>query len=255
MSNQPTLQTVERALSFLEYVAAAAEPPTVQEASVALKLNITTCYHLMRTLLARGYLERRSDATLALGNGVSKLYGAYQQNFSISQSLAAIVNRLADATSETCYLSVLDGQKVVIKVLIEGSQPLRVSGLYVGLTGNEYRRSSGRAVLAHLGANERKQLLAASLAALTSSERKAVLEGFDRELDAIRERGWSMDGEQTELGISSIGAPVFGSNGEIYGAIGVVTPSFRMDRSKELFIEKVTSAAREATELLRHVKS
>jgi IclR family acetate operon transcriptional repressor len=255
MSNQPTLQTVERALTFLEHVAAASEPPTVQDVSVALKLNITTCYHLMRTLLARGYLERRQNATLALGNKVSTLYGAYQQSFSIHESLAATVNRLADETSETCYFSALEGGSVIIKVLVEGSQPLRVSGLYVGLTGNEYRRSSGRAVLAHVGAEKRAMILANSLSGLSLIVQESITKELEQELEATRQRGWSMDGEQTELGISSIGAPVFDSEGEVYGAVGVVAPTFRMDRSKSELISFVTAAAREATGMLCNVKT
>lgn len=253
MSSQPTLQTVERALTFLEHIAAAPKPQTVQDVSAALNLNITTCYHLMRTLLARGYLERRDDATLTLGRQVGVLFGAFQQSLDMDQSLAALVHQLAKATSETSFLSVLDETKVMIRVLAEGSQPLRVSGLYVGLTGNEHRRSSGKAILAHVGDAQRNAILSRSLSGLSREKREALLGDLMPDLDRTRQRGWSLDGGRTETGISSVGAPVFNAAGQVYGAIGVVTPSFRMDRSQAEFVEAVTDVAQRATALLQGI--
>jgi IclR family transcriptional regulator, acetate operon repressor len=251
MSSQPTLQTVERALAFLEYVAAARDPQTVQQVAAALDLNITTCYHLMHTLIARGYIERNDDATLNLGTQVSVLFASYQQKFSIGQRLADVVNRLALQTYETAFLSILEDRKVVLKVLTEGSQALRVSGLYVGISGNEHRRASGRAILANLSEVERNAILENSLANLSVRERSATRKALKEELELTLKRGWSMDGEQSEHGISSIGAAVFDARGKVYGAIGVVTPTFRMDRSKAAFVEAVMEASHKATKLVQ----
>lgn len=252
MSNSPTLQTVERALSFLEYVASAQSAPTVQQVALGLDLNITTCYHLMRTLLARDYLERREDATLVLGSRVGVLFGAYQQKCNVDQGLAALVGSLAEQTQETAFLSVLEDGKVILKVLAEGSAPrLRVTGLYVGHSGNEHRRASGRAILAYVSAEEKDAILSRSLADVSGRERSATLKRLKAELEVTRERGWSMDGEASVYGISSIGAPVFDAAGEVYGAVGIVTPTCRMDRSKDIYVDAVKSIARDATDLLK----
>lgn len=251
MKSPTTLQTVDRALSFLEHVAAAPSAPTVQQVSVALKLNITTCYHLMRTLISRGYLERNPDATLTLGSQVGRLFDSYRKHFNLDQRLATIVEELARDTSETAFLSVLDKRKLVLKFLVEGSQPLRVGGLFVGLTGNEHSRASGKAVLAFLPDTERDVILERSLADLPTRERKKTLKLLLADLAEIRERGWSFDSGHTELGISGIGAPVFDSDGAAYGAVGVVTPTLRMEKSQSTYVERVIAAAQEATHLLR----
>ncbi|MFJ2991272.1 IclR family transcriptional regulator [Pandoraea sp. NPDC087047] len=255
MSNSPTLQTVERALSFLEYVASAQSAPTVQQVALELDLNITTCYHLMRTLLARDYLERREDATLVLGSRVGVLFGAYQQKFNVDQGLATLVGNLAEQTQETAFLSVLEDSKVILKVLAEGSAPrLRVTGLYVGHSGNEHRRASGRAILAYVSAQEKDAILSRSLADVSGRERSAILKRLKAELEVTRKRGWSMDGEASVDGISSIGAPVFDAAGEVYGAVGIVTPTCRMDRSKDIYVDSVKSIARDATGLLKQAR-
>ncbi|WP_224167185.1 IclR family transcriptional regulator [Arthrobacter sp. StoSoilA2] len=249
-SKQPTLQTVERSLSFLEFVASSPEPPTVQRVADALDLNITTCYHLLRTLVARGYIKRHDNLTLSLGEQVGVLFRTYQQKMDIDESLKGMVDTLASKTSETAYLSVLDGNRVVLKVLVEGSQQLRVSGLFVGQSGNEHLRSSGKAVLAHLDDEARAAMLADVVDGMSASETESLLDRLGHELDQTRKRGWSMDEQGSDIGISSIGGPIFDSRGRIYGAIGVVTPTTRMERLQDHYVECVRAVAADATALL-----
>lgn len=247
-----TLQTVERALAFLECVATSSRPPTVRDVSTALQLNITTCYHLLRTLSLRGYIERQPDATLILGSRVGVLARGYQDVFDLDQRLSALVHGLARQTAETAYLSTLEGSSVMLRVLVEGSQPLRVAGLSVGQTGNEHRRSSGKAVLAHLGPADRNSVLAASLRGLPDEARAATLQELDGELERTRQRGWSLDVGESSVGISSVGAVVLRPDGSVYGAVGVVTPTTRMERSRASYAKAVTTAAQEASRLLLH---
>lgn len=251
MEQPTTLQTVERAIAFLEYVAAAPEPPHIREVSEALKLNITTCYHLLRTLVGQNYIERRSDGRLELGEGVNKLFRSYRRAVDIEEYLAEVVKRLAAQTLETSTLSLIEGDGVTLKVLIEGSQRLRVAGLYVGLKGHEYRRAAGKAVLAHLEEPARSAMLDASLADLPERQRKTIRKALVKELKQTAARGWAVDDGQTEEGIIAIGAPIFAASGDILGAVGIVTPIFRMDRSRELFHDSVLAAAAEATQLLK----
>lgn len=246
-----TLQTVERALAFLEYVASAAEPPTVQLVAAEMQLNISTCYHLLRTLLGCGYVERRADGTLQLGNRIGVLFRSYQRTLGVDQHLAFVVDRIARDTSETAFLSALSGTSVILKFLAEGSQPLRVSGLYVGLAGNEHKRASGKAVMAYLDPETSQKVLNRSLSHLAPPQRKEALEKLEADLRRTRERGWSLDGEESDTGISSVGAPVFGADGRVYGAVGVVTPTSRMDRQQDSFVAVVTAAAHQVSELLQ----
>jgi DNA-binding IclR family transcriptional regulator len=252
MDNNYTLQTVERALSFLEYVATAPVPPNIRDVSKALDLNITTSYHLLRTLVARDFIKRDDEGRLELGDGVAILAQNYRRHESVEQLLAPVVQQLAASTMETSFLSLREAQHVVLKVLVEGSQRLRVAGLYVGLSGHEYRRAAGKAVLAHLEGAERKAMLDESLASTADQLRKAILKALEKELPLTASRGWSADDGQTEEGIISIGAPVFDAAGAVLGAVGIVTPIFRMDKSPDAFREAVLAAAAEATRLLKN---
>ncbi|GCD92809.1 IclR family transcriptional regulator [Embleya hyalina] len=247
---QPTLQTVDRALTFLEYVAAAPEPPTVQQVSEALGLNITTCYHLLRTLVARGYIARHENLTLTLGDGVGALFRAYQRRFDIDDNLKGCVDKLAAQTAETSYFSAVEGNRVILRILVEGSQPLRVSGLFVGRSGDEHLRSSGKAVLAHLDDERRAAVMANCVEGRSETDASALVEKLDRDLRTTRERGWSLDEQDSDIGISSVGAPVFDARREVYGAVGIVVPTTRMEKHRQRYVECVTATAAAMTALL-----
>lgn len=252
MDQNYTLQTVDRAIAFLEYVAAAAEPPNVRDVAEALDLNITTCYHLLRTLVARGYIQRNEDGGLELGDRVGLLARGYRRAQNTEQYLSEVVKHLSAQTLETAFLSLKEGNNVVLKVLVEGTQRLRVAGLYVGLKGHEYRRAAGKAVLAHLDNAARNAMLKASLAELPERQRKATLKALEKELPLTASRGWSVDQGQSEHGIIAIGAPIFQASGAVLGAVGIVVPLFRMEKSRQMFLGAVLAAAAEANELLKN---
>ncbi|MCF8501016.1 MAG: IclR family transcriptional regulator [Rhodospirillum sp.] len=248
----PTLQTVERALTFLEYVAASPTPPSVQNVSIGLGLNITTCYHLMRTLLARGYIVRLADGRLVIGNAIGGLYRAYRMRLSVDAEIAEIVRRLAEETSETAFFSAPEGNSVVLKVLVEGTRQLRVGGLFVGMTGNEHVRASGRAILGYLPRERQLPIIKACFVGLAEPELSEAITRLVSELKATAERGWSYDAGETEQGVSAIGCPIFDGQGKIYGAIGAIVPTVRMERSHDALLGKIKRMAAETEGLLKN---
>src|SRR3981081_148048 len=62
------LQTVQRALRVLSLIAEHPQGLTVCQISKALELNISTCYHLLNTLVVNGYLDRPPHRQIYLLN-------------------------------------------------------------------------------------------------------------------------------------------------------------------------------------------
>ncbi|MFC3225641.1 IclR family transcriptional regulator [Marinibaculum pumilum] len=248
----PTLQTVDRALSFLEHVAACQEPPTVQQVADSLGLNITTGYHMMRTLAKRGYLRRLSGGKLVVGEAIGPLFRSYRLRLNVNQELTDIVRALSAATGETAFYSVPAGESVLLEILVEGSHQLRVGGLFVGSTGNEHRRASARAILPFLDEARREAILAKSLANLQKSEARQARKAFDAAIAETRQRGWSSDGGDIVQGITSIGWPVFDGYGAIAGSIGLIVPTLRLERSGEMLMAEGAKAAGRVMDVLRN---
>jgi IclR family acetate operon transcriptional repressor len=244
-----TLQTVERALAFLELVAVSSSELTVRDVAGRLGVNLTTCYHLYNTLAAHGYVERNPDLTLRVGRQAAVLYDGYRRGFSGQRRMQEFVAELAAETTETAWLSTLTGDSVVLTAYAEGPQPVRATGLYVGLTGLEHVRSSGRAVLAHLDEERRERILQKSLSGVAPAQRAGIREALKRDFAVIRERGWALDNEDYNAGIVGVAAPFFSPDGAVLGAVGVWSPAARARQSLDVLAGRLLAAAREASAL------
>jgi DNA-binding IclR family transcriptional regulator len=210
---------VERALAFLELVAVSSSELTVRDVAGRLGVNLTTCYHLYNTHAAHGYVERNPDLTLRVGRQAAVLYDGYRRGFSGQRRMQEFVAELAAETTETAWLSTLTGDWEVLTAYAEGPQPVRATGLYVGLTGLEHVRSSGRAVLAHLHEERRERILQKSLSGVAPAQRAGIREALKRDFAVIRERGWALDDEDYNAGIVGVAAPFFFPDDAVLGVL------------------------------------
>lgn len=237
-----TLQTVERALSFLETVAEAQRAPHLKDVAQQLGLNITTSYHLLNTLQSRGYISRSSDRTLHIGGRIALLHQGLQRRFALGRDLHAAVEQLSADTEETAYLSRYSGDDVVIQSVVEATQAVRVTGLSVGFGGSEHVRASGKAVLAFLSDDKRMAVLRRSMPESTVREYAVTADELDAEWEQIRERGWAVDDEQFQDGVCCVAAPYFSPDGSVLGSIAVSVPAARFRQASD----KLTTAVRQA---------
>lgn len=248
-----TLQTVERALGFLEVIAASARPLTIREVAREMGLKITSSYHFLNTLLALGYVERNADQTLRIGFRAAALYDGYRRGFTSQERINEFLAALARTTCETAFLSTLVNDAVVLTAFVDGPQALRATGHYVGLSGLEHVRSSGRAVLAFLDDERREQVLSRSLSAIAPAQHAGIREALAEDLQNIRSRGWALDDQNYNAGIVGIAAPFFSDQDEVVGAVGITAPAQRAHGAIDTLTAKVIEAARSASDLLgRH---
>lgn len=244
-----TLQTVSRALAFLDFVARSEHPPAVKEISAALDINITTTYHLYNTLFQSGYIERNPDATLRIGFASARLYDAYTRGNSEVEKMDEIVDRLAATTQETTWISRYVDDAVVLTAYHDGFLPVRATGLYLGLSGNEHQRSSGRAVLAYLDDADRSRVLDRSLGGADPEERARIEADLEPVLAEVRSKGWALDDEGYREGIIGLAVPFFSSSKHVLGAVGVWAPAERGRSNLDRLVADTVRAAATASEV------
>lgn len=232
----------------METVAQARRPPRLKEVAQALGVNTTTSYHLLNTLVRAGYLTRDSDGSLRIGSRAAILHQGLVRHFEIGRALMPVVEELAARTGETSYIAALSRQNVVIQALVEGDQAVRVTGLYVGFSGSENIRASGKAVLAHLPAAQRDAMLARCMTEATDDQLQAAI----ADLEIIRAQGWAMDDGQFQEGVCCIAAPFFGSGGAVAGSVSVSVPAARFPAIRQHIADAARDAAVRASGILGH---
>jgi IclR family acetate operon transcriptional repressor len=240
-----SIQSVDRAMTLLEAIAEAGGETTLTELSRRTRLNISTCHHLLSTLVNRGYVAkvpvRRS---YALGARILYLSNACLTQVDLPVRASPFIEQINTTTGETVHLAVLQGDTMVKVAKRESRHPVRVDTGALGKTDAAHATASGKAMLAWLPEDEMRRVLAHGMARYTPNtitEWPALIE----ELRHVRRNGYSMDREEFQPGVICIGAAIRDHNGAVVGAISASTPTMRAsDDHLTLVREQVVGAVR-----------
>src|SRR5262245_5708209 len=103
---QPTdlIQSVSRAFRILEEVGGTRAPLTVKAIARRCQLNLSTTYHLVRTLTYEGYLVRSPDGGFVLGSAVARRFRDLLASFEQPPQVREILRHMAAMTQRTAYL-------------------------------------------------------------------------------------------------------------------------------------------------------
>src|ERR1041384_7403923 len=244
-SERQSIQSVDRAITLLEAIAEAGGESTLTELSRRTRLNISTCHHLLSTLVSRGYVAkvpvRRS---YALGARILYLSNACLTQVDLPVRANPFIEQINAATGETVHLAVLQGDTMVKVAKREARHPVRVDTGALGKTDAAHATATGKAMLAWLPEDEMRRVLAHGMARYTPNtitEWPALIE----ELRHVRRNGYSIDREEFQPGVICIGAAIRDHNGAVVGAISASTPTMRAnDNHLALVREEVLSAVR-----------
>ena len=221
------VQSVDRALSVLEILAAHGEAGVTEVADRARRAQV----HGLpagRGAGESGFVEQLADrGKYRLGFGVVRLAGAAAAQLDIAQQGRQICEALAADLEETVNIAILDGDRAVNVSQVRGPAALSTHN-WVGRAHPCMRRRAASVLLAHAPDAVRKGLLSRELRAsppATITDPEALREHLDR----IVEQGWGSTAEEYEVGLSAVAAPVRGADGDVVAALSVSGPSFRMD--------------------------
>ncbi len=186
-----------------------------------------------------------------LGLAVYDLVAASSAGYDLSEAVLPPMTVLRNRVGETVQLAVLDGREVVYVERLQSMHSLRMF-LDVGRRNWAHSTSTGKVLLAHVDASVLDHTLAGwDLPAMTphTVTDQAVLR---RQLAEIRSRGYALNVDESEVGATSIGAPVRDATGHVVAALAVVGPSGRRDHDLTAIRQAVVEAAAVASRRLGH---
>ena len=235
------LQVLERTFRILDLVAAETQRDfALGEIARALELHPATCSHIVKSLVAGGYLEqdapgrgyRLGPAPYALTRG-----GPYRKD--LVAVVKPVLAELANDLGESLEFSVLRGARRVIVSHIEGGGAVGVREGVVS-EDNPYATASGRLLLAcKTGDGRDRAIKELGLPGADWPEvksKKRLLE----ELDAIAESGCAKILRRQEV-VGLACAVRRGLEGPTVGALGLHLPAYRYESQHK---ERIHSALR-----------
>lgn len=146
-----------------------------------------------------------------------------QSSEDLRRQARPMLESLREATGETAFLAIPDGDRFVVIDSVESHHMLRISPR-IGQLITSSRSATSRAFLAHFD-NERQQRLLQR----QPTEKEIV------ELAATRQRGYGVSQEEVVPGSTNISAPILDFLGLPQAAIAITGPSERLgDRIESL---------------------
>jgi DNA-binding IclR family transcriptional regulator len=213
---------VHRAFTILEAIRADG-PLTLTEVVERTGLNKSTAYYLLQALAARHVVELDElGRRYRLGVGLIELGAAASEGLTDVGVAKRYLAELLERLEVTIVLYQRLGPTEIILVdKLERVSRVRITlplGTRIPLQGGSF----GRVFLAFDDPDAVDRALAEGLQAFTP---KSVVDPdvFREELAEVRRRGWSIDHEGFALGVSSVAAPIFGSDGRVSLVAAAVT--------------------------------
>jgi len=196
---------VERALSILDAFDAA--HPVLSLANIATRTGFypSTILRLTASLIRFGYLHRGGDGRFRLGPTPLRLAVLYRESFRLTDYVRPALAELVERTGETAAFYVREGKHRIC--LYRHYTPRLVRHHIEEGAGLPLDRGASAHVLMAFGGEAR------------------------RRDEAVRQRGFAVSLGERDPETAAIAAPVFGSDGQLVGAVGIAGPLSRFQDS------------------------
>jgi len=216
-----TLKTVERTLALLRTFDRSSPEMTVAELVRRLGLPRTVVTRILATLEEEKFLER-VPGTLKYRAGIAacELGALYLVGNPLVQSSHEVLRDLSDTTGFPVYLGTRYGAEVFILALHEGRMPVR----FVWSAGDRLPIATtalGKAMLAHMPAEELDDLLGNGPLPGLSEGSLRTRADLDRQLATYAHKGWVPAFEESFPGVHAVGTAVVTPDGAVVAGISV----------------------------------
>jgi IclR family transcriptional regulator, blcABC operon repressor len=217
----------------------------LNELARQLKLPKSTVHGLCTTLVDLHLLVRRNGSYFCIGPHVMRWASAFLGQTELTAEFAALWDNLRLLPDETITLSVLDGTEVVYIACRNSGSPLGIT-FRIGMRLPAAFTATGKAILSTMSDRQVREIMSGPWPEPRTKHSVGKIEALLRELEECRQRGFSIDNEQTLEGMYCFGTPVRDSTDLAIAGIAVSLLASRVSESTvKLAAQGIKAMARE----------
>ena len=241
---QNTIKSLDRALEVLVQLGDM-QGGTLSEIAGALNQSPATIYRVLTTFQGRGFADFDEKAQVWSIGPVAFLTGSqFLRRTSLVERARPIMRDLMEATGETANLGIERDGMVLFLGQVETHATIRAF-FPPGTASAMHASGIGKALLCRMDDKRQRQVLAASQLEQYTPFTLTDPDAMIADLRAAKARGYALDGEERNIGMRCIAAPVFNVFGEVIAGISVSGPTARIteDRIDALAAHVMDAAA------------
>jgi DNA-binding IclR family transcriptional regulator len=230
------IQSLANGLDIIDLLVEADRPLGVTELATKMNLDKSTVYRLLSTLVNRSYVYQEAETrrylpSLKIITHARKIINDIQ----LRSVARPYLKRLTLATGESSDLAILAGLRVVYIDHEDTVSSLNVQA-EIGQIAPPYCTALGKALTVQYSAEEIQNLYKDYVFRRFTSKTITDINELIAHLKVVKERGYAMDEEEYNFGVSQIAAPIFDYSNKVVAALGISGPSIRItsERIEEL---------------------
>lgn len=216
---------------ILNYIYQAEHAPTLKEISSNVNISKPTVLKILRTLEYCGFVRSTSDPKKYYLGTIFIRYGdKVIKNFDIVKIAMPYLNKLRDETTEAVNLGIIENNKIILLGRANSTNSIRFD-LELGGSMNMYSSAMGKALLSEYSADDLQHYLDQTALIPLTKNTFTTKNGFLKELEETKKRGYAIDNIENQDGIYCIGFSLV-KNDHIFGAFSISAPVYRVDNDK-----------------------
>ena len=243
------LSSVTNALKILDLLADRS-PLGLAEISKSLGLGKSSSFRLLYTLEACGFVVKTEETKYMLSRKFV-FYGSQVSSRNDHYSLARpVLEELRDRYGEATHMSVLlPNLNLMFVEKADSSYNFQMKSV-TGFDQPAYLSGSGKVLLASLiGTPREDELKSIKLEKKT----RTTIDNYNdlmAELNHIREQGYAIDNEESEVGLTCIAVPVFNSTGDYQYAVSISGATQRVRENQIEYLAALRETADKIADLM-----
>ena len=227
-------KSLQKALRILFHVGSDAPEVGVTEVASALSLNKTTVHRLLNAMERFELIEKNPDTDrYRLGLKLHELGTRAVESRTLQGEARRFLLEIAAQSRESISLAVPTAAGVVCLDRVDSARSMISVRTAAGARFPAHCTAAGKAVLAYLPDEQVNSILAKDgMPRFTTFTITRVSE-LKENLRRTRQRGYALDSQELERGLTGIAVPVLTSSGTLVAAVGMAGPTPRF-QGKEL---------------------
>lgn len=217
---QYRVPALEKAMAILELLARSDRELTATEIHQEVGIPKATAFMVLSVLERQQMVKKNAEHRYTIGIKLYELGVTYVSKLDVVKVGRPHLEQLLRRTNLTSHLGAVYSNRMIFIDKIEPTSFIRFS-TFPGMRSDIHISSLGKAIAAHLDEQELAAIIGEIGFGVYTAHTITDEPAFKRDLQLIRERGYSIENEEGELGIRCVGAPIFDNSGRVAAAVSV----------------------------------
>jgi IclR family transcriptional regulator, KDG regulon repressor len=222
------VQSIGRAFAIMEEIARNRDGIGLAELSKRVGLHNSTTFHLVRTMVALGYVRQLKDSKrYRIGRPLFALAANALDEIEMMSLATPVLEELSRETGESAHFSVRMNDAVVVLARTSGPGAFQMADR-VGVVRPAYCTALGKIMLSVLGDEQLEDYIGRTELTPMTPNTITTPERLRREVAEVRRAGLAIDDGEFDPEARCVALPVRDFTGQVIGALGISGPVWRL---------------------------